>query len=145
MAGEGPRSKNLAGKEPSSLSPPGENHCLQNKQCNEKDKGGLRNGWRFEMTHKHAELHPLPSSCPSLTSSAPSCGSPPPYLPSGLQRAERGSCSSAEVCRTARSCPSRGQTASPRSSRICSNKTESTTELSWMFLKHVTMCTVCGS
>lgn len=61
---EGPRSKNLAGKEPSRLSPPGETHCLQNKQCNEKDKGGLRSGRRHEMTHKHTEAHPSPSRSP---------------------------------------------------------------------------------
>ena len=114
--GEGLRSKNLAGKEPSRWSPPGETHCLQNKQCNEKDKGGLRSGWRHEMTHKHAGPHP-PGS-PPLTSSAPSCESPPLYLQPGLRRAARGSCSSSGACRTGRSYPSRGQTASPRSSRI---------------------------
>lgn len=60
---EGLRSKNLAGKEPSRLSPPGEPHCLQNKQRNEKDKGGLRSGRRHEMTHKHAGAAPhRPSS-----------------------------------------------------------------------------------
>lgn len=63
---EGQRSKNLAGKEPSHLSPPppaptpGETYCLQNKQCNEKDNGGLRSGRRYEMTHKHTEPHPRP-------------------------------------------------------------------------------------
>lgn len=61
---EGLRSKNLAGKEPSRLSPPGETHCLQNKQCNEKDKGGLRSGRRHEMTHKHTEPHLSPSRFP---------------------------------------------------------------------------------
>lgn len=72
------------------------------------------------MTHKHTELHPSPSR--SLTSSAPSCESPPPYLQPGLRRAARGSCSSSGACHTARSCPSHGQTASPHSSHICEGK-----------------------
>lgn len=130
---EGPRSKNLAGKEPSRLSPPGETHCLQNKQCNEKDKGGLRSGRRHEMTHKHTEAHPSPSrsppTSPSLTSSAPSCESPPPYLRSGLRRAARGSCSSSGACRTARNYLSRAQTACPRSSRICTGEETTKTEI----------------
>lgn len=71
------------------------------------------------MTHKHTEPHPSPSQSPSLTSSAPSCESPPPYLQLGLRRAARGSCSSSGVCRTAHSCLNRAQTASPRSSHIC--------------------------
>jgi len=115
---EGLRSKNLAGKKPSCLGPPGETHCLQNKQCNEQDKGGLRSGRRHEMTHKHAEPHPSPSWSPSLTSSAPSCESPPPYRQPGLRKAARGSCSSSGACHTARSSPSHAQTASPHSSRI---------------------------
>lgn len=99
--------------------PPGETHCLQNKQCNEKDKGGLRSGRRHEMTHKHTEPRLSPSQSPSLTSSAPSCESPPPYLQSGLRRAARGSCSSSGVCRTAHSYLNHAQTASPHSSHIC--------------------------
>lgn len=134
---EGLRSKNLAGKELSRLSPPppGETHCLQNKQCNEKDKGGLRSGRRHEMTHKHAEPHPSPSRSLSLTSSAPSCESPPPYLRSGLRRAARGSCSSSGECRTARSYPSRAQTASPHSSRICGGEETTTTKKKKRYLQ----------
>lgn len=129
---EGQRSKNLAGKEPSHLSPPppaptpGETYCLQNKQCNEKDNGGLRSGRRYEMTHKHTEPHPRPYCHPptttaataSLTSSAPSCGSPPPYLWLGPRRAARGNCSSSGVCHTARSSRSHAQRASLHSSHI---------------------------
>lgn len=74
------------------------------------------------MTHKHTEPHPSPSQLPSLTSSAPSCESPPPYLQSGPRRAARGSCSSSGVCRTVRSFQSRAQIASPHSSRIFQGK-----------------------
>lgn len=70
------------------------------------------------MTHKHTEPQPMPYCPPSLTSSAPSCESPPPYLQSGLRRAARGNCSSSGACHTARSYPSHAQTASPHSSHI---------------------------
>lgn len=119
---------------------PGETYCLQNKQRNEKDNGGLRSGRSHEMRHKHTEPHPrtcwhtlslispatpdpphlllLPPPPQPLTSSAPSCGSPPPYLWSGPRRAARGSCSSSGACRTERSSRSHAQTACPRSSHI---------------------------
>lgn len=74
------------------------------------------------MTHKHTEPHPSPSQSPSLTSSAPSCEFPPPCLRLGLRRAARGSCSSSGACRIARSYPTRAQTASPHSSRICTGE-----------------------
>lgn len=136
-AGRGWEVKTWQGKSLPVWAPPGETHCLQNKQCNEKDKGGLRSGRRYEMTHKHAVPHPSPSRSLALTSSAPSCESPPPYLRSGLRRAARGNCSSSGACRTARSYPSREQTASPHSSRICGgrgdDKTKNTVKLSWTF------------
>lgn len=128
-AGRGCEVKTWHGKSLPVWAPPGETHCLQNKQCNEKDKGGLRSGRRHGMTHKHAQPHPSPSWSPSLTFSAPSFESPPPYRQPGPRRAAHGSCSSSGACRTAHNCPSRGQTASPHSSHICEeaqNKNNST-------------------
>lgn len=59
---EGLRNKKLAGKEPSRLPPHpwGEAYCLQNKQCNEEDKGGLRRGRGREMTYKNTQGHTPP-------------------------------------------------------------------------------------
>lgn len=71
------------------------------------------------MTYKNTGDHtPPPRWHLSLTFSAPSCESPPLYRQPGLRRAARGNCSSSGACRTARSCPSRARTASPRSSHI---------------------------
>lgn len=93
--------------------PPPGRLIVYKTNSNEKDKGGLRSGRRHGMTHKHAEPHP------SLTSSAPSCESPPPYLRSGLRKAAHGSCFSSGVCHIVRSCLSHAQTASPHSSHTC--------------------------
>lgn len=120
-AGRGWKIKTWQGKS-LPVSPPhpwGEAYCLQNKQCNEKDKGGLRRGRRHEMTYKNTQSHtPPPSWHLSLTFSAPSCESPPLYLQPGLRRAVHGNCSSSGACHTACSYPSHEETASPRSSHI---------------------------